>query len=142
MNKETKKNDREFSLLGSPVKEYPFEPSRDILETFPNKYPDNNYLIQFHQEGEFTSLCPVTGQPDFADIIIKYIPVEKLVEAKSLKIYLMSYRNKQEFGEFITNNIMEDLWAVCEPKWIEVTGSFRPRGGIAWKAVAQRGIQQ
>jgi 7-cyano-7-deazaguanine reductase len=130
---------KELTLLGSVIEKYPQEPSKEILETFPNKYPDNEFLIEFNQEGEFTSICPVTGQPDFADILIKYIPHKHLIEAKSLKIYLMSYRNKKDFGEFITNNIMEDLWAVCKPKWIEVTGSFKPRGGISWKTLASKG---
>ncbi len=129
---------KELTLLGSVVKNYPNEPSRDILETFRNKYCDNDFTVEFYQEGEFTSICPVTGQPDFADILIKYIPDEYLIEAKSLKIYLMSYRNKKDFGEFITNNIMEDIWTVCKPEWIEVTGSFKSRGGISWKTVATK----
>ena len=133
------KNFKDLTLLGTQVESYPTEPSRDILETFPNKYVQNKFMVEFFQEGEFTSLCPVTGQPDFADIIIKYIPNDKLIEAKSLKIYLMAYRNKSEFGEFITNAIMEDIWEVCKPIWIEITGKFRPRGGIAWKAVVSRG---
>ncbi len=131
-----------ITLLGSVIKKYPTMPSRDILETFPNKYPQNNFTVEFLQEGEFTSFCPVTGQPDFADIAVKYIPDKKLIEAKSLKIYLMAYRNKAEFGEFITNEIMEDLWEVCRPKWIEVTGKFRPRGGIAWTTVASKGKKE
>jgi 7-cyano-7-deazaguanine reductase len=129
---------KDLTLLGSVIEQYPQEPSREILETFPNKYPENDFIVEFNQEGEFTSICPVTGQPDFADIIIKYIPDEHLIEAKSLKIYLMSYRNKKDFGEFITNNIMEDLWAVCKPVWLEVTGSFRSRGGISWKTVVTK----
>jgi len=129
---------KELTLLGSVVEKYPHEPSREILETFHNKYHDNDFMVEFYQEGEFTSICPVTGQPDFADIIIKYIPDEHLIEAKSLEIYLMSYRNKKDFGEFITNNIMEDLWAACKPQWIEVTGNFKSRGGISWKTVATK----
>jgi len=130
---------KDLTLLGSVIEKYPQEPSRGILEIFTNRYPENNFFVEFNQEGEFTSICPVTEQPDFADIIIKYIPDKYLIEAKSLKVYLMSYRNKKDFGEFITNNIMEDLWAVCKPKWIEVTGNFRPRGGISWKTVATKG---
>jgi len=130
---------KDLTLLGSFIKQYPGKPSREILETFPNKYPENKFLVEFSQIGEFTSICPVTGQPDFADIIIKYIPAEKLIEAKSLKIYLMAYRKEEDFGEFIANRIMEDIWYVCKPLWIEVTASFKPRGGIGWKTVTSKG---
>jgi len=132
---------KELTLLGGPVEKFPENPEKSILETFSNKYENNKYTVEFIQEGEFTSLCPVTGQPDFADIIIRYIPLEKLVEAKSLKLYLMAYRNTAEFGEFIVNKIMEDLWDVCKPQWIEITGNFRPRGGIGWSATVTRGVE-
>ena len=101
----------------------------EILEAFVNKHPDNEYLVTFHCP-EFTTLCPLTGQPDYATIVISYIPREKMVESKSLKLYLFSFRNHGDFHEDCVNIIMKDLVRLMDPKYLEVTGLFTPRGGI------------
>ena len=102
----------------------------EVLETFENKHPDNDYWVQFNCP-EFTSLCPITGQPDFAEIKILYIPGRRMVESKSLKLYLFSFRNHGDFHEDCVNIIMKDLVALMDPKYIEVVGLFTPRGGIS-----------
>ena len=104
--------------------------SPEVLEAFENKHPDNDYWVRFNCP-EFTSVCPITGQPDFAEIRISYIPGERMVESKSLKLYLFSYRNHGAFHEDCVNMIMKDLIALMDPKYIEVTGFFLPRGGIS-----------
>ena len=102
----------------------------EVLETFENQHPDQDYWVRFNCP-EFTTLCPITGQPDFAEIRISYIPDVKMVESKSLKLYLHSFRNHGDFHEDCVNTIMKDLRALMEPKYIEVTGFFVPRGGIS-----------
>lgn len=102
----------------------------EVLEVFENKHPENDYWVTFDCP-EFTSLCPITGQPDFATIRIDYIPDVKMVESKSLKLYLFSFRNHGAFHEDCVNIIMKDLIALMAPKYIEVTGIFTPRGGIS-----------
>ncbi|MBT9132073.1 MAG: NADPH-dependent 7-cyano-7-deazaguanine reductase [Firmicutes bacterium] len=102
----------------------------EVLETFANKHPDNDYIVVLDAY-EFTSLCPKTGQPDFAKVVISYIPNERLVESKSLKLYLFSFRNHGDFHEDCMNIVMKDLISLMDPKYIEVTGIFTPRGGIA-----------
>lgn len=102
----------------------------EVLEAFPNKHPQRDYFIKFNCP-EFTSLCPMTGQPDFATIYISYIPDEKCVESKSLKLYLFSFRNQGDFHEDCINMIMNDLIALLEPRYVEVWGKFTPRGGIS-----------
>ena len=102
----------------------------EVLETFENQHPDNDYWVQFNCP-EFTSLCPITGQPDFAEIKIMYLPAERMVESKSLKLYLFSFRNHGDFHEDCVNIIMKDLVRLMDPKYIEVTGLFTPRGGIS-----------
>lgn len=102
----------------------------EVLESFVNKHPDNDYWVQFNCP-EFTSLCPITGQPDFAEIKIQYIPDVKMVESKSLKLYLFSFRNHGDFHEDCVNIIMKDLIKLMNPKYIEVIGLFTPRGGIS-----------
>ena len=102
----------------------------EVLETFENQHPDNDYWVRFNCP-EFTTLCPITGQPDFAEVRISYIPDRKMVESKSLKLYLHSFRNHGDFHEDCINTIMKDLLALMEPKYIEVTGFFVPRGGIS-----------
>lgn len=119
-----------ISLLGNTAVRYPNHYSPDILETFPNKHPENEYLVTFMCP-EFTSLCPKTGQPDFAKIIINYIPRERMVESKSLKLYLFSFRNHGDFHEDCINIIMKDLVRLMDPRYLEVKGIFTPRGGIA-----------
>lgn len=118
------------TLLGNQGVKYPTEYDAGVLETFVNKHPENEYLVTFHCP-EFTSLCPKTGQPDFATIIINYIPRVEMVESKSLKLYLFSFRNHGDFHEDCVNIIMKDLVKKLDPKYLEVRGIFTPRGGIA-----------
>lgn len=103
---------------------------RTILETFPNPRPGRDYSIKFVFP-EFTSICPVTGQPDFATIMIDYTPAEKCVEMKSLKLYFLSFRNKGMFYEAVTNTLADDLIAVLQPKRLTLVGDFAVRGGTA-----------
>ncbi len=103
-------------------------PSRQ-LETFPNPHPDRDYTIRL-EAPEFTCLCPLTGQPDFAAFTIEYIPDERCVELKSLKVYLWSYRDEGAFHEDVTNRVLDDLVAVTDPRWMKVTADWRVRGGI------------
>ena len=118
-----------LTLLGNKT-EYKQDYAPEVLETFVNKHPENDYWVRFHCP-EFTSLCPITGQPDFATILIDYIPDVRMVESKSLKLYLFSFRNHGAFHEDCVNIIMKDLVKLMEPKYIEVTGIFTPRGGIS-----------
>ena len=110
--------------------EYKSDYAPEVLETFDNKHPDNDYWVRFNCP-EFTSLCPITGQPDFAEIRISYIPALKMVQSKSLKLYLFSFRYHGDFHEDCVNIIMKDLIRLMQPKYIEVTGLFTPRGGIS-----------
>ncbi|WP_294427761.1 preQ(1) synthase [uncultured Treponema sp.] len=118
------------TLLGANGTKYVTTYAPEILEKFPNKHPGNDYMVTFNCP-EFTSLCPKTGQPDFGEIRINYIPDGFLVESKSLKLYLFSFRNNGDFHEDCVNIIMKDLVKLLEPKYIEVEGIFTPRGGIA-----------
>jgi 7-cyano-7-deazaguanine reductase len=106
----------------------PAQPSKD-LEVVPNPHQDRDYEIAVTVP-EFTCLCPKTGQPDFATIRIRYIPGEFIVELKSLKLYIWSYRNEGAFHEDVTNKILNDLVAVARPRWMEVVGDWNIRGGI------------
>ena len=99
------------------------------LETFPNRHPGRPYTVTLTTE-EFTCLCPITGQPDFARITIRYIPDQKILESKSLKLYLWSYRDQGAFHEDVTNRILNDFVAAARPRWAEVVGDFNVRGGI------------
>lgn len=119
-----------LKLLGRSNVAFPANPAPGILETFPNRNPHRDYWVRFDC-AEFTSLCPVTGQPDFAVIQIRYMPDRLCVETKSLKFYLASYRNTPSFGEDIANRILADLAEVLSPRHLEVTAEFSPRGGIA-----------
>lgn len=110
--------------------EYRQDYAPEVLETFENKHQTNDYWVQFNCP-EFTTLCPITGQPDFGEIIIKYIPDVRMVESKSLKLYLFSFRNHGDFHEDCVNIIMKDLVKLMDPRYIEVTGLFKPRGGIS-----------
>jgi len=101
-----------------------------ILETFENKYPDRDYTVK-HIAPEFTSLCPKTGQPDFATITLEYIPNKLCVELKSYKFYLQSYRNDGIFFESVTNKILDDLVEVTQPRYMKITAEFNTRGGIS-----------
>jgi 7-cyano-7-deazaguanine reductase len=126
-----------FKNLGKKA-EITFDYSPGVLETFENQHPGRDYWVKFNCP-EFTSLCPITGQPDFATIYISYIPDGKLVESKSLKLYLFSFRNHGAFHEDCINIIMNDLIALMEPNYIEVTGKFLPRGGISIDPYANYG---
>jgi 7-cyano-7-deazaguanine reductase len=106
------------------------------LETFPNPRPERDYQIQIHCP-EFTSVCPKTGQPDFGEIRITYVPDAGCIELKSLKFYLGSYRNRGIFYEAATNQILDDLVAACQPRRMTVTGAFSARGGITTNVVAE-----
>ncbi|HNS55537.1 MAG TPA: preQ(1) synthase [Smithellaceae bacterium] len=124
MARGTKKGDLSgLTLLGKttqPVKK---------LETFPNHHPDRNYTVTLQTE-EFTCVCPMTGQPDYAKLKIQYIPDKKIVESKSLKLYLWSFRNEGVFHEHLTNMILDDLVAALNPRWCKVSAEFAARGGI------------
>lgn len=117
----------------------PTQPSRN-LETFENPHPKRSYEIRFECP-EFTCVCPMTGQPDFATIQIRYVPGPRCVELKSLKLYLWSYRDEGAFHEDVTNRILEDLVAALEPRWLRVAGDFFVRGGIHTVVVAEHGTR-
>ena len=130
MSTRTKDELGTLSLLGNKKTVYKDDYAPEVLETFPNKHPENDYCVKFNCP-EFTSLCPITGQPDFATIYISYVPGERMVESKSLKLYLYSFRNHGDFHEDCMNIIMKDLIRLMDPKYIEVWGKFTPRGGIS-----------
>ena len=134
--------------------EYRQDYAPEVLESFENKHPDNDYWVRFNCP-EFTTLCPIMGQPDFAEIRIAYVPDRRMVESKSLKLYLFSFRNHGDFHEDCVNIIMKDLIRLMDPKYIEVTGFFTPRGGISiwpyanygrpgtrWEDVARTRLEQ
>jgi 7-cyano-7-deazaguanine reductase len=118
-----------LSLLGHTAK-FPEQPTASILETFRNENSKRDYWITF-ESSEFTSMCPVTGQPDFAHITIEYVADERCIETKSLKFYLASFRNTRSFNEVIVNRILDDIVEACAPRRAIVHGEFSARGGIA-----------
>lgn len=118
------------TLLGAAGVKYVSDYAPEMLETFENKHPRQDYLVTFDCP-EFTSLCPKTGQPDFGHIIINYIPDKLMVESKSLKLYLFSFRNHGDFHEDCVNIIKNDLVKLLQPRYLEVKGIFMPRGGIS-----------
>lgn len=126
------------TLLGNQNVKYPNDYDSGLLETFDNKHPGREYVVTFDCP-EFTTLCPKTGQPDFGHIYISYIPRTKMVESKSLKLYLFSFRNHGDFHEDCVNIIMNDLWELMDPRYLEVKGIFMPRGGISIFPFANRG---
>ena len=109
-----------------------------VLEAFENRHPERDYWVEFLCP-EFTSLCPITGQPDFAEVRILYIPDKKMVESKSIKLYLFSFRNHGDFHEDCVNIILDDLVKLMDPRYIEVLGLFVPRGGISIHPYANYG---
>jgi len=119
-----------LSILGQPT-----QPSKK-LEAFPNHSPDRFYLVTL-ETNEFTCLCPKTGQPDFASIRVEYVPDQKVVESKSFKLYLWSFRNEGVFHEHVANLILDDLVQILAPHWIRVTGIFNIRGGIGINVKAE-----
>ena len=134
---ETDRKKEGLKALGKETA-YLFDYAPQVLETFVNQHPDHDYWVRFNCP-EFTTLCPITGQPDFAEIRIAYIPGEKMVESKSLKLYLGSFRNHGGFHEDTVNTIMQDLIDLMDPKYIEVTGLLTPRGGISIYPFANHG---
>ena len=129
MTNSENRQDEGLHALGKKT-EYRQDYAPEVLETFENEHQTNDYWVQFNCP-EFTTLCPITGQPDFGEIIIKYIPDVRMVESKSLKLYLFSFRNHGDFHEDCVNIIMKDLVKLMDPRYIEVTGIFKPRGGIS-----------
>ena len=125
-----RKRTGELTLLGHSDAKLPASPAEARLETFPNPAPERNYHIHFETD-DFTSVCPVTGQPDFARIDIDYVPDRMCVESKSLKFYLASYRNERAFNEAVTNRILDDFVKACAPREAIVIAQFSARGGIA-----------
>ncbi len=149
----TREEMKDITLLGNKGVEYPADYAPEMLQTFENKHPDHDYFVKFNCP-EFTSLCPLTGQPDFATVTISYVPEIRMVESKALKLYLYSFRNHGDFHEDCMNIIMEDLIKAMDPKYIEVWGKFTPRGGISidpycnygkpgtkWEEVARRRLE-
>lgn len=124
------KNTSNLQNLGSKTTVYPTEYTPSVLETFDNKHRDRDYMVTFVCP-EFTALCPITNQPDFGKIHIHYIPEQKMVESKSLKLYLFSFRNHGSFHEDCINIICNDLVQLMQPRYLEVKGVFMPRGGIS-----------
>ena len=120
---------RELTLLGKKT-DYRQDYAPEVLEAFTNRHPERDYRVHFDCT-EFTSLCPITAQPDYATIYINYIPDVRMVESKSLKLYLFSFRNHGAFHEDCVNIIMKDLIELMDPRYIEVVGDFTPRGGIS-----------
>lgn len=130
----------ELTLLGNQHTHYEYDYNPDYLERIPNKHKDHDYFIKFNCP-EFTSLCPKTGQPDFATIYISYIPGDFMVESKSLKLYLFSFRNHGDFHEDCVNIIMDDLINLLQPRYIEVWGKFLPRGGLSIDPYCNHGMK-
>ncbi len=127
--------DQELTLLGKHSEFYS-SPDEAKLETFPNRSPQRHYVVTLETD-EFSSLCPVTGQPDSCSLSIRYIPAERVVETKSLKYYLVSFRNYPAFNEQVVNRILDDLTAVAQPHWMRVEGRFGARGGIRLTTTAE-----
>ncbi len=130
MKKSKQEQMKDLTLLGNQDVPYAFDYSPELLEAFDNQYPERDYMVKFTCP-EFTTMCPMTNQPDFATIYVSYIPDEKMIESKSLKLYLFSYRNYGGFHEDSMNQIMDDLVELIKPRYIEVLGKFNPRGGIS-----------
>ena len=124
------KRAKEVVSLGSDETEYKYEYAPELLETFENVHPEMDYWVTLNAD-EFTSLCPKTNQPDFGTLIINYIPNIKMVESKSLKLYLFSFMNSGEFHEDVVNKIGKDLVKLMKPKYLEIVGQFYPRGNIS-----------
>ena len=132
------KDEENLTKLGSNGTKYPQDYAPEMLETFVNKHQENDYWVKFNCP-EFTTLCPITGQPDFATLYISYVPDVKMVESKSLKLYLFSFRNHGDFHGDVVNIIMKDLIKLLDPRYIEVWGKFLPRGGISIDPYANYG---
>jgi 7-cyano-7-deazaguanine reductase len=119
---------RQSSQLGRPVP-LPASPDEAVIDAVPNPHPDADYVVRFTAP-EFTTLCPITGQPDFAHFVIDYVPARRLVESKSLKLFLASFRNAASFHEDCTIAIAKRVVAATKPKYLRIAGFWYPRGGI------------
>lgn len=129
------------SVIGKKITKYTYDnPDFHTLETFQNRYPKREYIINI-RISEFTCLCPVTGQPDFGTICITYVPDKKCIESKALKLYLCAFRNYGIFYEDCVNKILDDCVKTCKPRWMRVSGDFLPRGGISITPVAEYRIK-
>ena len=133
---QTRANELKSAVLGKNTRYVFDKPNWKILETFINRYPHRDYLIQFNIP-EFTNVCPLTNQPDFAKIRICYIPHGKCIQSKSLKLYIVSFRNFPEFHEDCVNRILDDCVKACKPRWMQVLGRFNARGGISIMPIAE-----
>jgi len=127
---------RGLTLLGSSEAALPASPEEARLESFPNRYPARNFSVCIDCP-DFTALCPVTGQPDFAEVLITYVPDRRCIETKSLKLYLASFRSQRLFNEEVVNRVLDDLVAACAPRNMRVEGRFAARGGISLTVVAE-----
>ena len=136
MSKKRNQKYAALTLLGNSQAAFPKSPQQATLEAFPNPNPQRDYSIRIDCP-DFTSLCPVTGQPDFAEIIVEYVPDDRCVETKSLKLYLASYRNVHSFNEAVINRILDDLVAACHPRRMRIEGRFVARGGLALNVTAE-----
>jgi 7-cyano-7-deazaguanine reductase len=136
MNRSRNKKYAGLTLLGNSQASFPNSPQSAKLESFPNPVPQRDYWIRIDSP-DFTSLCPVTGQPDFAEIHIQYVPDQKCVETKSLKLYLSSYRNVPSFNEDVINRILDDLIKACKPRRMRIEGKFAARGGLSLSVVVE-----
>ena len=125
-----------LTLLGNSQAAFPKSPQQATLEAFKNPNPQRDFSIRIDCP-DFTSLCPVTGQPDFAEIYVDYVPGDFCLETKSLKLYLASYRNVHSFNEAVINRILDDLVAASQPRQMRVEGRFAARGGLALTVVAE-----
>lgn len=135
----TKASTNKLTQLGSANTLYPDSPDAAKLEVFDNSHPNRDYLIVLDCP-EFTSICPITGQPDFGTIEIEYIADKRCIESKSLKLYLFSFRNHGAFHEEVVNRILDDLVKACKPRKAIVRGDFNPRGGIAIQVEASHNM--
>ena len=138
MTDEKRNRLQNLTMLKKNESNYPQSPEETTLETFTNLYPERDYIITFNCP-EFTALCPVTGQPDFGKITIRYIADKTCIESKSLKMFLFSFRNHNSFHEEVVNMILSEIEQACSPRWCEVEGDFMPRGGIALNIKASCG---
>jgi 7-cyano-7-deazaguanine reductase len=136
MKRDRTKKYANLTLLGNSEAAFPKSPQEATIETFPNPKPTRDYSIHLDCP-EFTSLCPVTGQPDFAEIFVDYVPAKLCIETKSLKLYLSSYRNVHSFNEQVINNILDDLVTACHPRRMKIESKFIPRGGLSLCVVAE-----
>ncbi len=136
-SKKSKPGAPSLTLLGRPAR-MPESPDAAVLETVPNPHPGTTYLVRFTAP-EFTTLCPITGQPDFAHLVIDYVPRRSLVESKSLKLYLSAFRNQGSFHEDCTLAIAKRITRVLKPRWLRIGGYWYPRGGMPIDVFYQSG---